>query len=364
VRGAAVAFALLTASLFVGGAGALPRVLGGSNVAPGALPFVVAVTYQTSNSSYLCTGTVIAPNAVLTANHCGYDEDTSQQVPASAYTIYTKTTRLDTPDPGAEQKSVASVHTFAPLDQSATGDVAVLMLSTPTTVPPVRLATAADNSLYAEKASAVVAGWGASSYGDPYGKQLVQGDEALKATWECTRNRSFVPAVALCAAPPGTRGSLCNGDSGGPLLASTASGWVEIGVTSETGGLFCGTGNDYFARVATLQPWIASEIAGTTPPKLAPPPLQAPVKVTLRRTRKSLVVTFPNPAADPATLLEAFSIYVKDASGRIVRSRRDTYLRSVTFTLPPSGTYRAAVTANYTAGKSAATVSPPVTIPA
>ena len=43
-------------------------IVGGHDAAPGAYPSIVEITF---GSSFLCTGTLIAPNYVLTAGHCG-----------------------------------------------------------------------------------------------------------------------------------------------------------------------------------------------------------------------------------------------------------------------------------------------------
>src|SRR6185437_5544267 len=43
-------------------------IVGGHDAAPGAYPSIAEITF---GSSFLCTGTLIAPNYVLTAGHCG-----------------------------------------------------------------------------------------------------------------------------------------------------------------------------------------------------------------------------------------------------------------------------------------------------
>src|SRR3954465_10042869 len=43
-------------------------IVGGSDAAPGEYPSVAEITF---GKSFLCSGTLIAPNYVLTAGHCG-----------------------------------------------------------------------------------------------------------------------------------------------------------------------------------------------------------------------------------------------------------------------------------------------------
>jgi hypothetical protein len=73
-----------------------------------------------------------------------------------------------------------------------------------------------------------------------------------------------------------------------------AQGYVEIGVASYSSGSTCGTDQDYFARVSTLQPWIASQVEGCS---LAPcvPPARSPTSVAVRLVRDSAASTSPRP---------------------------------------------------------------------
>ena len=62
-----IAAATACASLAVTAAPS-PAIVGGHDAAPGAYPSIAEITF---GSAFLCTGTLIAPDYVLTAGHCG-----------------------------------------------------------------------------------------------------------------------------------------------------------------------------------------------------------------------------------------------------------------------------------------------------
>jgi hypothetical protein len=59
------------------------RIVGGTTAPAGTFPWLAFVYMDTPESWGICTGTVVAPNVVLTAAHCAIDENTSQVLPAS-----------------------------------------------------------------------------------------------------------------------------------------------------------------------------------------------------------------------------------------------------------------------------------------
>src|SRR4051812_38057246 len=237
------------------------------------------VQADADGTTYACSGTVLSPTAVLTARHCALDAR-DRQVPPESLLVVTRSTHLEPRDEGAETLHVSAVAIY-PQRLPLSGDIAVLTLATPTTAPAVRLATPADTSLYANATGATVAGWGRTVPLGSGATVLQQGAVALEANADCNRvSRGFDPVTELCAASASYRTAACQGDSGGPLLVQAPDGWVQVGVASfVVDG--CGTNPDFYARVSSLQPWIASRLAGTPDPPPFTPPLAAPPSVRL-----------------------------------------------------------------------------------
>ena len=113
---------------------------------PGSIPSLVEIGYTSSTGVRLCSGTVVAPNVVLTAAHCA---DGS----AASYAVVTQ----------AELRNigVSAVITAPGYDASAdyVNDAALLVLTSPTLSPFIPLATVEPASV----ASAAIYGWGDTS---------------------------------------------------------------------------------------------------------------------------------------------------------------------------------------------------------
>src|SRR5207249_2406653 len=56
----------------------LPQILGGSGAVQGEWSFMAFIIYvdSASNPVFICTGTLVSANVVLTAGHCVFDETT------------------------------------------------------------------------------------------------------------------------------------------------------------------------------------------------------------------------------------------------------------------------------------------------
>jgi trypsin len=225
---------------------AIPRahdsIVGGYPADSSQWPFSVAIFRK---GRLHCGGSLIAPTKVLTAGHCVDGFNLANFVVIAG--------RPDLRNTAVGQSiTVTSGRVHPDFDQTALHDVAVLNLAQPANVPPVALATPAEDAA-ATPPGAVLqdAGYGAVN---PLGFRL---SPVLKATLEIVRPPDsclraytrdiFNPDSMICALGPKRKNpgrfkihtSACSGDSGGPLVAGTPQGGREVGTVSY-GGALCG----------------------------------------------------------------------------------------------------------------------------
>jgi len=251
-------------------------VVGGQPADPGTFPWMAYILDFRGNSVGQCSGTVVAPNLVLTAGHCAEDMQSGVVNAASGYRIMTGNVDWAAPETERQVSGVTRVIACPCFDRhTAVGDVALLQLSTPTTAPAVTLASSPHGGT-----AALLAGWGKTySNQDSPIERLQWARTVVQSPEWCEREASpFSPASNVCTIdPPARQTGACEGDSGGPLLVaepSVAEGMVQIGVASHGYNECATTSPSVFTRVDAVSAWVrgwAQVLASAPPPSASVP---------------------------------------------------------------------------------------------
>jgi secreted trypsin-like serine protease len=261
-------------------------IVGGEPGSIASFPWLAYVQHRGPVDKFSCGGTVVAPRLVLTAAHCAL---TGTGRVASASNFLVLTGRADLRDATADRvSSVSSVLVFPEFDPARVlNDAALLVLAAPVDVPPLPLATASDVGLLAGGTPIAIAGWGLTRV-DPPNLPAVfrQARSEVKAPSFCRRLlRPIIPTYSTASQVCVRSGAgLCNGDSGGPAVATRADGSaVQIGIVSLKSAVNCDPrGPQVLARVDRVSSWVeawraAIESGGPAPavvvPKVVLPPL-------------------------------------------------------------------------------------------
>lgn len=277
------------------------RVFGGLQAKKDAWPFQVALLDsaglsddpESQGDSQFCGGSLIAPQWVLTASHCMFNEDAKLE-PADI-TVLVGASNLKE----GKRVAVSEVHVNEGYDnQSLTFDNDLTLLKLAEPVDQKTIALPSENI---ENGKATVTGWGMMEDGS-FPWDLMQVDIDLNPNTACNAGikdiysgdiRKFFEAFAqgrkvkpeaideatkafasgmsdpltgnmLCAGVPEGGRDSCYGDSGGPLFVEGPNGPVEVGIVSwgagpEDADAACGFANAYgvYTRVANYRDWIA-----------------------------------------------------------------------------------------------------------
>ena len=234
----AVLFVFFSAAIAVGQdrIGQIPpkHIVGGEDAIFGEFPFVAKIIY--SGSQVGCTGTLIAPDRVLTAGHCVSGHGGSLSVG------FGNSRTLEPSYPVAS----AILH---PEYSIQVNDIAILQLESAVPIQPVRVLTLEEELQYAPSGatSGVAVGWGSTHRSGGGGtlpgtlqkvtRLPIYTHEDCRQVLDELRSQGKKPGPPrihekiLCAGEEGR--ATGQGDSGGPLLVQTMNGWAQVGVLSQ-----------------------------------------------------------------------------------------------------------------------------------
>ncbi|HEY5286596.1 MAG TPA: serine protease [Solirubrobacteraceae bacterium] len=250
-------------------------IIGGTTVQTGTFPSLAYVVDFQGQLAYQCTGTVIAPSLVLTAGHCAENMQTGAPFSTSGFRVVTGA--VDPLQPGDLVSTVLGVISYPGLERKVdNGDVALLVLSTPTTAPPIALAGPEQAKRLTAGAPATIVGWGKTAFEQTtLTEQLQSASTVVQARKWCRRNAPpFFARSEICTiTPPSYATGVCQGDSGGPLIAIGPSGEpIEVGVADHVYGRCSTRHPSVFASVGSIYAWAQTWIAAYKQPTAPPAP--------------------------------------------------------------------------------------------
>lgn len=231
-------------------------IVGGSDAGAGEFPSVAEITF----GAFGCTGTLISPDTVLSAGHCGSLTGAAVATPVG-YPPQLITVRIGSNQSGQGEtvpvKSVAVSPEYLLTDGN---DVSILKLSGTSTKAPTKVAGAGERSLWNAGVAGTIAGFGVTSEGGDAPDTLQKAQVPITTDAYCgSAYDNFDARSMVCAGYPEGGVDTCQGDSGGPMF----SGGRVVGATSFGEGCARPGKPGVYARVADapLREWIRGQDA-------------------------------------------------------------------------------------------------------
>ncbi|WP_369434357.1 trypsin-like serine protease [Psychromonas sp. MME1] len=245
-----------------------PRIVGGADSDPFEWPTMVSIKVNRFRGQHFCGGSLIAPQWVVTAAHCVFDNnDNLFNVNDIVATIGEYDLNSSPVTPATELIQIIAHPDFN--NESLVNDIALLKLATAvgndTPIMDI-IDTESTTSLISLNFPVTAMGWGSTVSYDPnqptspsYPNILQQVELELYRDSTCSQQlgSNYKPQM-LCASTPEGGQDTCTGDSGGPLLVNSNLGWQQIGIVSWGYGCALTNYPGVYTRISLYKNWIAT----------------------------------------------------------------------------------------------------------
>ncbi len=236
-------------------------IVGGSNAAANEFPSVTEVVIA---KGFLCTGTLIAPDTVLSAGHCSSITGGTGVASPAAFPAAAIDVRIGSNKPGQGERVPVSKVTLHPSYLLGAGyDISIIKLTRNSTKAPTQVSGAAEEALWAPTTLETIAGFGTTEEGGDTPDTLQKAQVPITTDAYCAdAYDSFEAQTQLCAGYPQGGTDTCQGDSGGPMFGRTGTGALKVvGAMSYGEGCARPGKPGVYARVGddTLREWIRSQ---------------------------------------------------------------------------------------------------------
>lgn len=242
------------------------RIVGG-DVVEERVPFMASIQIKLDNNYvHVCGGTIIGRHKVLTAAHC-FD---TLPLDVSWRVYYGANNLDDTGNPGttASTAAVAGLYLHPEyVPGSFLNDVAVVRVNEPLNATPIAIATPTTEPVFDGLATGEVFGWGITEEGGTFLSNALQSVELpfqpqsiCQSTFPT--NEAVNSGTSFCAGFAQGGLDACLGDSGGPIIAQSAQGPVQVGIVSF--GIGCAREDLYgvYSRVSLYSDWLQAHASG------------------------------------------------------------------------------------------------------